>query len=336
MQFLPKFCAINLFFIWGLVFPAAALASEPDLVSKTSCFSNDRQTYDGFIAFSTVDVLTRMGKGDGFFAKLLFERKIKNRFSEERYQEVKQTYDCFNIRYLVDEVEVEGYYLARKDGNGDVKKPLLIFNRGGNGNFGSLSLFGFLETQSRFADAGYIVLASQYRQQDEFGGKDLNDVIKLVELGRRLPEVDPARVAMFGVSRGGHMTYMAARQQLNLKTIIVWAGMSDLTKTHEERPEMEAVYQYRIPNYQTNTQAELEKRSVMFWYQDLPDNMPVLLLHGDKDDRVNVAQSRRLADRLAQAGRPHELVIYRDGDHGLKPHREAAFNKILAWLKIYL
>jgi dipeptidyl aminopeptidase/acylaminoacyl peptidase len=46
--------------------------------------------------------------------------------------------------------------------------------------------------------------------------------------------------------------------------------------------------------------------------------VPVLLFHGEMDRNVSIRQSREMADRLASAGVPHELVTWPDLDHQLE------------------
>ena len=45
---------------------------------------------------------------------------------------------------------------------------------------------------------------------------------------------------------------------------------------------------------------------------------PVLLFHGDQDINVDIGQSRRMHDRLNDAGGSTELVVYEGLDHGLR------------------
>ncbi|QLC24463.1 S9 family peptidase [Parasphingopyxis algicola] len=45
---------------------------------------------------------------------------------------------------------------------------------------------------------------------------------------------------------------------------------------------------------------------------------PVLLFHGDEDINVDIGQSRRMHDRLGDAGTQSELVVFEGLDHGLR------------------
>ena len=64
--------------------------------------------------------------------------------------------------------------------------------------------------------------------------------------------------------------------------------------------------------------------------------MPILLLHGDKDKRVNVEQSKALSVQLNKRNHPNKLVVYPNGDHGLIKHRKEMTQEITSWLKRYL
>ncbi len=71
------------------------------------------------------------------------------------------------------------------------------------------------------------------------------------------------------------------------------------------------------------------------------DYPPTLLLHGTNDEDVPFEQSSMMAREMEKKGIPHELVIIKDGAHGFDdkwqdPQVQAAFQKVLAFLKMYL
>ncbi len=88
----------------------------------------------------------------------------------------------YSIRYQSGEEEVNGYIAAPADYL-EKNYPILIYNRGGYaGDHLRISDVQY------FARFGFIVLASKYRGsggstgKDGFGGEDVNDVIKLIDL----------------------------------------------------------------------------------------------------------------------------------------------------------
>ncbi len=59
---------------------------------------------------------------------------------------------------------------------------MIIWNSGGNRKEGLIDDFLAQGIYGEIASWGYVVLASQYREEDEFGGKDVNDVLNLVPI----------------------------------------------------------------------------------------------------------------------------------------------------------
>jgi len=61
---------------------------------------------------------------------------------------------------------------------------------------------------------------------------------------------------------------------------------------------------------------------------------PTLILHGSKDQMVNVSQSRALKTRLEKAGVVHELVVYPGEQHGWRGATLSnSFDRIEAFLE---
>lgn len=266
-------------------------------------------------------------------------------FPASKFNQRKDTLDCIDFTYQVDEFTVEGYYLKPKQQD-NKKLPLVIFNRGGNAEYGYVVFGTKMDFIADIATGGYVVIGSQYRGsssrfianngKDEFGGSDVNDVTALVALAATMPDVDTSKIALVGWSRGVMESYLAATKLKNVKAIVSIAGNADVTKALEWRPDMEKIYQARVPNFLTDRANELAKRSVIKWIDKLPPNSPILLIHGTDDIRVNVEQSKLLAAELTEQAYPHKLVIYAGDDHGLRKNRADLIQQTLTWLDTYL
>jgi hypothetical protein len=57
---------------------------------------------------------------------------------------------------------------------------------------------------------------------------------------------------------------------------------------------MERVFSVRMPEYATRKSELLAQRSVLRWAEELPRDMPILMLHGSSDERVDPANGPRL------------------------------------------
>ncbi|HEY7809199.1 MAG TPA: prolyl oligopeptidase family serine peptidase, partial [Allosphingosinicella sp.] len=65
--------------------------------------------------------------------------------------------------------------------------------------------------------------------------------------------------------------------------------------------------------------------------------VPVLITHGDDDQRVPLKQSSLYAAALAKAGKPHEYKVYAGEGHGLSDpvNNKDYYDRLEAFLKKY-
>lgn len=247
--------------------------------------------------------------------------------------------EFYEITYLSDGLKVKGYMVIPKQLG---KLPVVIFNRGGNRDFHMMTTETLVEWIAPVAREGYLVIASQYRGSagsegtEEFGGKDVNDVLNLLQVINELPNADTTRIGMYGWSRGGIMTYLALARTNRIKAAVVGGAPTDLLAELESRPEMENVYSALIPGYSGNKTAELQNRSVSYWPEKLCPSTPLLIIHGKSDPRVSYTQAEILATQLSDLGHKHELVLYEDDDHIISQNRKAKDKKVSDWLQLHL
>lgn len=273
-------------------------------------------------------------------------------FKDESKTEFKDTYhflpnvDMYKITYLSDGLKIQSFAAVPKT---EGKHPIIIFNRGGNRDFGELVLYkegrSFKYPASYFfsklANEGYVVIGCNYRGcgksegNDEFGGSDVNDVLNLIEAVKELPEADASKIGMYGWSRGGMMTYLALTKTDQIKAAVVGGAPTD--KTVIDRPNMETgVYAELIPNYWENKEAELKKRSAYFWADKFSPNVPILMLHGNADWRVKSTHSLKLAMEFEKYRIPYRLKIFEGGDHGIRAFTEEKDKEVLDWFDRFL
>lgn len=265
---------------------------------------------------------------------------LKYSFPRRDFELAQKDLDCASVTYENDGLTISGWRVFPRNHAGQ-KLPVLIYNRGGNGSFGAVTFPALLRNVMPYAHRGFLVLVSQYRGADEahrersgvdqFGGEDVRDVTRMIELAKAIPYADPDNIFMLGASRGAMMSFMAARGTHDVKAMAVIGGMSDLKHDLQYRLEMEQVYLARIPGYRTHKDQALAERSVLSWADELSPGMPVLILHGGDDERVHVSNATRLHRRLEELKRPHKLIIYRGDDHFLSAHRTQAIDEVVRW-----
>jgi dipeptidyl aminopeptidase/acylaminoacyl peptidase len=246
------------------------------------------------------------------------------------------------IVYISDGLRVAGHIITPKTPG---PHPCLIYNRGGNREFGANSPLRVALRLARFASWGYVVVASQYRGNaggeegiEEFGGAEVADVLNLIPLLESLDrQADASRIGMIGFSRGGLMTYLALAGTDRLRAAAIVAGVTDSRFTIEDRPDMETfVYAELIPDYWNVKEEALTARSPIEWPDRLCPTTPILLLHGTADWRVHPTESMRMAEALFELRRPYRFIMYEGADHGLSEFRAEAYGEIRHWLDRYV
>jgi dipeptidyl aminopeptidase/acylaminoacyl peptidase len=249
-----------------------------------------------------------------------------------------ETTEIFRIRYLSDGLEVVGFVIKPNDDRSD--HPVIIYNRGGNREFGKIS-YDDLSYLADLASANFVILASQYRGNDggegreEFGGDDVHDVLNLVPLAKSLSFTDSNNMVMLGFSRGGMMTYLALKAGADIRAAAVVGGITDLFQMYEERgDDMKQVLIDLIGGDPTAKESEYRSRSAYYWPERI--TLPVLILHGADDWRVNPTQAEKLADKLSEHGSTYELVVFPGGDHSLDTHAHERDREILQWFSNHL
>jgi len=235
----------------------------------------------------------------------------------------------YKIRYKSDEAEVVGFISAPADYLSK-RYPVLIYNRGGHSTL-ALNEAPKIDFLAQF---GFIVLASQYRGtdggtgKDEYGGADVNDVIKLIDLAEMFSFAN-GKVYMFGWSRGAMQTYIALSVDTRIHAAVSGAGPTDLYLLHNERESALKRILHDLVGTPGTSPEKYRARSAIYWPEKI--NTPLWIVHGTADDRALVHHSQDLYDAMTKLGKDVKLTLYPDMDHGLPYY--AFLSDYLYWLK---
>jgi len=231
--------------------------------------------------------------------------------------------------YVSDGLTV-GAYLYRAREPHRERMPVVIFNRGSyvrpKGFAGEM-----LVMAHRFAEAGFIVVAPQYRGsngwagKDELGGADLHDLMNLVPELKKIPGADASRLYLSGESRGGAMVYMALRDGFPARAAAVWGAFTDLESLVAPGSPLEKMGHVVWPDLDQHHEEIVRTRSALRWAEKI--SVPVLIMHGGADADMPASQSQRMDARLTELGKTHKLIIFDGEQHvigGRGAERDAA------------
>ena len=238
----------------------------------------------------------------------------------------------YRFTYMSDGLKIKAYS-SIPDSAVDAQKPVkcLLYNHGGNRDYGKLE---DTDTANLCAAIGNrIVVATQYRGvgesqgYDQLGGDDLNDVIKLIDLcENHFSFIDMDDFCVSGASRGGMMTYMAARQDSRVKRIIAMSALSDLFQSYESREDMKDVMLETIGSTPEEDPKAYEKRSAICWADEI--KVPVLIIHSKHDQLVSYSQAEAMYEKLKDST-DCTFISHDDDVHGSHPED---FATIREWL----
>lgn len=243
-----------------------------------------------------------------------------------------EEYISYHFFYESDGLQIEAYISApKKEIKSDSQAPCLIYNHGGNRDYGALTGTETLNISYRL---GLICIASNYRGcgqsegSDNFGGDDVNDVVRLVDLCEAFDFIDNDSINMLGASRGGMMTYETLRKDSRINRAIVLAGATDCFMTYEDRIDMRAMMKELIGATPTEDASEYEKRSATCWANEI--NTPLLIFHTTGDNRVSVEQADKLVALFEEYDKEYKYVKFESDVHC--ELREEDFITIQEWL----
>ena len=193
---------------------------------------------------------------------------------------------------------------------GQAKLPLIVLPHGGPWARDSED-WEYVPWAQPLAELGYVVIQPNFRGSSGYGRDweaasdgnwgnrmqdDLNDAI--AHLARQ-GTVDAGRVCMMGWSYGGYAASRAAQRDGDkYRCTISGAGVHDL-------PDMVAYDRDYLGPYGAKTALGAAGKlvDVSPARHAAKFSAPILIIHGEKDVRVPVAQSRGLVSRLRSAGK---------------------------------
>ncbi len=236
-----------------------------------------------------------------------------------------------------DGLEIHGQLFLPKNAGVGEKLPSVIFMHGGpsrqmmlgwHNRYYYHNAYGF---NQYLASRGYAVLSVNYRLGIGYGrafrmakngggrgASEYQDILAAAGYLRSRPEIDTARIGLWGGSYGGYLTALGLARNSD-----IFAAGVDLHGVHDWSLR---ISQTPWIDYADRDAARIARESSPIGWVD-KWRSPVLLIHGDDDRNVAFAQTVDLVRRLRDRNVVNEVIVYPDEIHDFLLHRH--------WLEIY-
>jgi dipeptidyl aminopeptidase/acylaminoacyl peptidase len=199
------------------------------------------------------------------------------------------------------------------------KYPFLVLPHGGPEANDPLVFDPFSRT---VAGLGYVVLQPQYRGStgygadflaaiyQHFGDRAYKDVDSATDFAIEQGWADPNRLAIFGWSAGGFMTSWTVTQTHRYKAAIEGAGITDWSPFLWTSDISQVDYDAR---WTDEDPSAFSKFSAVYFAKNV--TTPLLILHGEADQRVPTFQGTEYFQILAARGKTVRMVTYPGSPH---------------------
>ncbi len=153
--------------------------------------------------------------------------------------------------------------------------------------------------------------------------EDLQTAVRWVKAHAGEYKGDGRRIALFGHSAGGHLVTMLATQSkedTRVQAVVGFAPVTDHEQDLAARGGLSTALQQLLGRpKEINPEALHALRAISPINRVRAGMPPVLLLHGDADKTVPLAQSVSFQKRLRASGVACELIILKGAPHALLP-----------------
>lgn len=311
------------------------LSTTPDLSSFTTIHSTSRQPTDVYRG-------KLVGEGSSI-TSVEWQRLTRlNPIAEETW--LWATSQHIHYPSVVDGHLVHALFTPPVTSQGATLAPLFVDVHGGpSGAWCDSWVSGYSQL---LASAGYAVLSVNYRGSwgngaafadavmGDVGGKDLQDILSGIDYLIAQGLVDGNRLAIGGWSNGGFLSAWAVTQTTRFKAAMMGAGISDWLNMHAQTniPDADVLQLVVDPLEQPEVYSQ---HSPMTFASQV--RTPTLILHGENDPAVPVAQAYAFYRALRERNVPVEMAIYPREGHGLGEweHILDATHRLLHWLERY-
>ena len=239
-----------------------------------------------------------------------------------------------------DGMEIEGLLTKPVDSDGG-KVPLLLNPHGGptaastntfNGTLQVLAANGFAVLQPNFRGSTGKGLAFAQGNKNTWGKGDYEDCMSGVDAMIARGLADPDRLGAFGWSYGGYMTFWILTQTDRFKAVSPGAGLTNIYSMYSQNDIQRYLRWFYSDKAPWDATELYWDRSPMKYVNNV--KTPTMIMHGQVDTRVPIAQAQEFYRALKERNVPVEFVVYPRENHGFTEPRHE-MDRVQRYVKFF-
>ena len=208
------------------------------------------------------------------------------------------------------------------------KVPFLLNPHGGptgaslnnfSGTIQVLAANGFAVLQPNFRGSTGKGLAFAQANKNTWGKGDYEDCMAGVDASISVGVADPDRLGAFGWSYGGYMTFWILTQTDRFKAVSPGAGLTNIYSMYSQTDIHRYLHWFYTDKAPWEATDLYWDRSPMKYVGNV--KTPTMIMHGQVDTRVPIAQAQEFYQALVERKVPVEFVIYPRENHGFTEPR---------------
>jgi dipeptidyl aminopeptidase/acylaminoacyl peptidase len=240
-----------------------------------------------------------------------------------------------------DGTEIEGLLTKPVGYEAGKKVPFLLNPHGGptgasinnfTGTVQVLAANGFAVLQPNFRGSTGKGLAFAQANKNTWGKGDYEDCMTGVDAMIANGIADPDRLGAFGWSYGGYMTFWILTQTDRFKAVSPGAGLTNIYSMYSQNDIQRYLRWFYSDKSPWDAQELYWDRSPMKYVKNV--KTPTMIMHGQVDTRVPIAQAQEFYTALKEMNVPVEFVVYPRENHGFTEPRHQ-MDRVRRYVKFF-
>ena len=145
------------------------------------------------------------------------------------------------------------------------------------------------------------------------GELEAEDQIAAAKHFGSMPFVDEARIGIWGWSYGGYMTLMSMLTGNGPETFKTGISVAPVTDWRQ----YDTIYTERYMSTPQRNEEGYTISAPQEYADNMQDKQKLLIVHGDFDDNVHFQNAVQMADKLQQANKQFDFMMYPGKNHGI-------------------